>query len=99
MLPVFSSEEEAEAFLRSRGPSSGGWAVREVGSRGLLAVLLGPACAGVEEVLLDPIPGVADAVSSSLVGVGRERFTGRLLEHLRSGLGAGIAGRIGGDYG
>jgi hypothetical protein len=50
-----------------------------------LAVLLGPACAVTKRVLLDPIPGVADRVSSCLVGIGRERFVGRLLEQFRAG--------------
>ena len=79
-LPVFSFGEEAEAFLRSRRSLSGGWTVREAGPEELLAVLLGPACAVTKRVLLDPIPGVADRVSSCLVGIGRERFVGRLLE-------------------
>jgi len=84
-LPVFSFEEETEAFLRSRGASSGGWTVREAGAEELLAVLLGPTGSVTKKVLLDPIPGVADAVSSCLVGIGRERFAGRLLEHVRAG--------------
>ena len=81
-LPVFSFREEAEAFLRSRRSPPGGWTVREAGPEELLAVLLGPACAVTKRVLLDPIPGVADGVSSCLVGIGRERFVGRLLEQL-----------------
>ena len=84
-LPVFSFEEEAEAFLRSRGASSGGWTVREAGAEELLAVLLGPAGAVTKKVLLDPIPGVADAVSSCLVGIERERFARRLLGCVRAG--------------
>ena len=84
-LPVFSFREEAEVFLRSRGFSSVGWKVREAGAEELLAVLLGPACAVTKRVLLDPIPGVADRVSSRLVGIGRERFVGRLLEQFRAG--------------
>ncbi len=96
-MPVFSIEEEAEAFLLSRGLSSGGWTTREVGPRESLAVLLG--LAGVEKVLLDPIPGVADAVSSCLVGVSRQRFAGRLLEYLRNGRRRREAGSTGGAYG
>ncbi len=84
-LPVFSFREEAEAFLRPRRSPSGGWTVREAGPEELLAVLLGPACAATKRVLLDPIPGVADGVSSCLVGIGRERFVGRLLEQFRAG--------------
>jgi len=85
-LPVFSFREEAEAFLRSRGSLSGGWTVREAGPEELLAVLLlGPACAVTKRVLLDPIPGVAERVSSCLVGMGTGRFVGRLLEQLRAG--------------
>jgi hypothetical protein len=83
-MPVFSFREEAEAFLRSRLSLSGGWTVREAGPEELLAVLLGPACAVTKRVLLDPIPGVADRVSSRLVGIGRERFVGRLLEQSRT---------------
>jgi hypothetical protein len=84
-LPVFSFREEAEVFLRSRGFSSVGWKVREAGAEELLAVLLGPACAVTKKVLLDPILGVADRVSSCLVGIGKERFVGRLLEQFRAG--------------
>ncbi len=82
---VFSFREEAEAFLRSRRPLSGGWTVREAGPEELFAVLLGPACAVTKRVLLEPIPGVADRVSSRLVGIGREQFVGRLLEQFRAG--------------
>jgi hypothetical protein len=94
-LPVFSFEEEAEAFLRSRGSSSGGWTVREAGAEELLVVLLGPAGAVTKKVLLDPIPGVADRVSSCLVGIGRERFVGRLLEQFRRAGRYGQRGRGG----
>ena len=83
-LPVFSFREEAEAFLLSRRSLSGGWTVREAGPEELLVVLLGPVCAVTKRVLLDPIPGVPDRVSSHLVGVGRERFVGRLLEQFRT---------------
>ena len=83
-LPVFSFREEAEAFRRSRRSLSGGWTAREAGPEELLAVLLGPACAVTKRVLLDPIPGVADRVSSRLVGIGRERFVGCLLEQSRT---------------
>ena len=91
-LPVFSFGEEAEAFLRSRGYAPGGWTVQETAPEELLAVLLGPACAATKKVLLDPIPGVADGVSSGLVGIGKEPFVGRLLGHLR-GDRAGRRGR------
>lgn len=91
VLPVFSFEEEGEIFLRARWTSPGDWKVREVGARELLPVLLGPSCAGVEKAVLDPIAGVADAFSTCLVGVSRERFAQRLLECLWGRPGPGLA--------
>src|SRR3712207_2279269 len=47
-LPVFSSGEEAEIFLRFGGVT-GGWRARESSARELVSVLSGP-CAGVKKV-------------------------------------------------
>src|SRR3712207_4373856 len=47
-LPVFSSEEEVEIFLRFGGVT-GGWRARGSSARELVSVLSGP-CAGVKKV-------------------------------------------------
>ena len=44
----------------------------------LLSILLGPSCAGVGTVALDPIPGIPEEVSARLLGVGAGRFALRL---------------------
>ncbi len=57
VLPVFSHGEEAGAFLQRRGSWGTGWRARETTARKLVSVLLGP-CAGVERVVLDPVPEI-----------------------------------------
>ncbi len=58
-LPVFSFEEEAQAFLglSEDDQEEGGrrWLCRETTAGELVSVLLAP-CAGVRQVTLDPLP-------------------------------------------
>ena len=67
VLPVFSFREEAEMFL-GLGHAAVGWQVRETTCGELVSVLYGP-CKGVEQVALDPVPGIVESVSLS-----REHF-------------------------
>ena len=78
VLPVFSFEEEAEMFcwLDELGD---GWEVRQ-SSPGELTSLLYGLCAGVKNVLLDPLPRkVAGGSTLGLVSVDRKEFVDRLL--------------------
>ena len=56
-LPVFSFEEEADAFLELLGEEEKerGWRSRETTAGELISVLLAP-CAQVKQVALDPLP-------------------------------------------
>ena len=71
-LPVFSFEEEAEAFLSLGAPETYWW-IRETTPRELVSMLYGP-CAGVGRVALDPLPGLGGEGRVDLLSLGRERF-------------------------
>lgn len=71
VLPVFSSEEDARAFLPSRGGDD--WWVRKTGAGELISVLFGP-CRGCKLVALDPPQGIETEAALELVSVGRESF-------------------------
>jgi hypothetical protein len=71
-LPVFSSEEEAEIFLRFGGVT-GGWRARESGVGELVSVLSG-SCAGVKKVALDPSSEMLVDWTVGLVSLLRESF-------------------------
>ncbi len=73
-LPVFSSEEEAEIFLRFGGVT-GGWRTRE-NSVGELTSVLCRLGAGVKNVALDPSPGMVIEGTVGLVSLLRESFIG-----------------------
>ncbi len=75
-LPVFSFPEEAEMFLALDG-LRGEWHVRE-GVADDFSHLFGPS-AGVESVVLDPLPGTLGDGAEGPVGIGPERFAGRFL--------------------
>ena len=77
-LPVFSFEEEAEAFLWLGGADTGGWQPRRTGSWELASMLYGP-CSGASSVALDPLPGMVTDGTIGLVSVGRERFVNRIV--------------------
>jgi hypothetical protein len=57
-LPVFSYEEEAQAFLRLQA-SGKGWRARETRVGELISLLYGP-CRSIEKVALDPLPVMVD---------------------------------------
>jgi hypothetical protein len=79
-LPVFSFEEEAEAFL-SLGTPGTYWGIRETTPGELVSMLYGP-CAGVGRVALDPLPELGDEAIVDLVCLSRERFLQNLVgEH------------------
>ncbi len=77
-LPVFSFEEEAEAFFRLEAPGIS-WQVRETTAGELISVLYGP-CAAVKKVVLDPLPVVVGGEAmAGLVSLDRERFVRSLM--------------------
>jgi hypothetical protein len=76
-LPVFSFPEEAEMFLALDG-LRGEWHVREGVADDLFPHLFGPR-AGVESVVLDPLPGALGDGAEGPAGIGPERFAGRFL--------------------
>src|ERR671917_2273591 len=83
-LPVFSSEEEAEMFLRFGGVP-GGWRARESGAGELIWVLSSP-CAGVKKVALDPSPEMVVEGTVGLVSLLRESFMGQIMARRRGPL-------------
>ena len=81
-LPVFSSEEEAQIFLRFGGVT-GGWRARESSAGELVSVLSGP-CAGAKKVALDPSPEMVVEGTVGLVSLLRESFINLIMAR-RSG--------------
>jgi hypothetical protein len=71
-LPVFSSEEEAEIFLRFGGVT-GAWRARQSGAGELASVLFGH-CAGVKMVALDPSPEMVVEGTVGLVSLLQKSF-------------------------
>jgi len=69
-LPVFSSGQEAQIFLRFGGVT-GGWRARRSSARELVSLLPGPR-AGVKKVALDPSPEVVVEGTVGLVSFLRE---------------------------
>ena len=76
-LPVFSFPEEAEMFLRLDG-LDGDWEVREGVAGDFFPHFFGPR-AGVESVVLDPLPGAMGDSAAGPVGIGPGRFVDRFL--------------------
>ena len=80
-LAVFSSEDEAQMFLRLEGVADG-WQVSE--SRGgELVSMLFALCAGVKKVALDPLPEMVAHRTVGLVSLDRKRFIRSLLARRR----------------
>ncbi len=71
-LPIFSFEEEAEAFLMLGTPGAE-WRARRTTAGELTSLLYGP-CANVKRATLDPLPVVSGDMVFDLVGPGREDF-------------------------
>lgn len=78
---IFSFREEAEAFLRARGPGAG-WRVEELGTEEFVSMLRGP-LSGFGRLVLDPLSEVENRAVDSLVSVGREEFLGLLAHRSR----------------
>jgi hypothetical protein len=84
-LPVFSYEEEAEAFLRLQEPGNS-WRARETTVEELVSLLYRH-CKSIEKVVLDPLPVAVDSrVVVDLTGPGRENFLRNFLAVDRSSL-------------
>ena len=85
-LAVFCHEEEAEMFLGLWAPGDG-WRAGEVGAGELASLLRGPSCAGMDGVVLDPLPEGALAGAAGLgpapTFLGRDRFLDRLARGAR----------------
>src|SRR5918911_1628533 len=76
-LPIFSFEEEAEAFLLLAALGTG-WRTRMTTAGELISVLNGP-CAGVERVALDPLPVFGGEKMAYLVSLHRKGFVRSLV--------------------
>ena len=76
-LPVFSFPEEAEMFLRLDG-LDGDWEVREGVAGDFFPHFFRPR-AGVESVVLDPLPGSMGDGAEGPVGIDPGRFVDRFL--------------------
>jgi hypothetical protein len=71
-VAIFSHEDEAEMFLRLEDVGED-WRISESGVGELVSVLYGP-CAGVKEVVLDPLPEMVAERTVGLVSLDREYF-------------------------
>ena len=98
-LPVFSFEEEAQAFLRFfETDVEGEWQITETRTRELISILLGP-CARVRQVALDPPPSsTLFAEMLPLVSVNRERFVRALMGERRSSVKELALAQEGGEH-
>ena len=81
-LLVSSHEEEADLFLSLSEAGDDGWWARESTAGELISVLYGP-CAGVERVVLDPLPEMIVERTVRLVSLSRERFVDLMLSRER----------------
>lgn len=80
-LPVFSFQEEAEAFLWLSEMSDIGWLVREI-TAGELVSVLNSLLKGVKKVTLDPLPVACGGTMLDLVGWSKERFIRSLVGYI-----------------
>ena len=83
-LPVFSFEEEAQAFLELLGEEEKGtgWRSRETTAGELISVLLG-LCVQVKRVALDPLPLSCGGAGLPFISVKREHFVQHLMGQSR----------------
>jgi hypothetical protein len=83
-LPVFSFEEEAQAFLQLLGEEGKGtgWRIRETTAGELISVLL-VLCAQVKRVALDPLPLSCGSAVLPFISVKRNHFVQDLMEEGR----------------
>ena len=89
-LPVFSSGEEAQIFLRFVG-ATGGWRPKGSGAWELISLLSGP-CAGVKKVALDPSPEMVVEETVGLVSLLRESFVDLVITRRSGRFGLGDDG-------
>ena len=91
-LAIFSFEEEAQAFLGLLGDEEKKkrWQSEQTKAGELVSVLLGPSCAEVKRVALDPLPLPQGRAMLPLVSVNRETFLQYLSEEGR-GMAAELA--------
>ena len=89
-LPVFSFEEEAQAFLELLGEEEKerGWRSRVTSPGELISVLLA-LCAQVKRVALDPLPLSCGEAVLPFISVKRNHFVKELM-----GEGRGVAGEL-----
>ena len=89
-LPVFSFEEEAQAFLELLGEEGKerGWRSRETMAGELISVLLAP-CAQVKRVALDPLPLSCGEAVLPFISLKRNHFVKELMRE-----GRGLAGEF-----
>ena len=89
-LPVFSFEEEAQAFLELLGEEGKerGWRSRETTAGELISVLLAP-CAQVKRVALDPLPLSCGEAVLPFISLKRNHFVKELMVE-----GRGVAGEL-----
>ena len=86
-LPIFSFEEEAQAFLclseNDQEEKEGyRWRSRQTTAGELVSVLLAP-CSDVRQVVLDPLPLPFGRMMLPYVSENRERFIEKMLEERR----------------
>ena len=83
-LPVFSFEEEAQAFLQLLGEEGKelGWRIRETTPGELISVLLA-LCAQVKRIALDPLPLSCGKAVLPFISVKRNHFVQDLMEEGR----------------
>ena len=83
-LPVFSFEEEAQAFLQLLGEEGKGtgWRIRETTAGELISVLL-VLCAQVKRVALDPLPLSCGEAVLPVISIKRNHFVQDLMEEGR----------------
>jgi len=84
-LAIFSFEEEAQAFLGLLGDEEEKkrWQSEQTKAGELVSVLLGPSCAEVKRVALDPLPLPQGRAMLPWVSVSRETFLQYLSEEGR----------------
>ena len=83
-LPVFSFEEEAQAFLELLGEEGKGtgWRIRETTAGELISVLLA-LCAQVKRVALDPLPLSCGGAVLAFISIKRDHFVQHLMGQSR----------------
>ena len=92
-LPVFSFEEEAQAFLQLSGDAEKKreWRIRATSPGELISLLLA-LCAQVKQVALDPLPLSCGRAVLPFISVKRNRFVKELMGEGREAAGGLLSG-------